>query len=159
MRAFKLPAMFAIRRGALGIAARYAACFAVATATLACSSTGSSSSGSGLDSSKKLSALSATDLQSLCDWTAAQEGGYGTVVACDAAPTSLQASKDQATCVAEGEQHFWQPICSATVGDWMACVKWRLSNWCFADPPPPSGACEAIQTGCYGSNPTDAGAE
>ena len=121
----------------------------VAAATLACSS--ASSPSPSLDSSKKLNALSAADLEALCDWTAAEEGGYGTTIACDAAATSLEASQDQATCVAEGMQHFVQRMCPGTVGDWKVCVKWRLSNWCAATPPASSGECEVIQEGCYGS--------
>ena len=131
----------------------------VTTATFACSS--ASSQSASLDPSSMLNAISASDLKALCDWTAAQEGGYGTVVACDAAPTSLEADVDQATCVAEGRQHFAQATCSASVGDWMACVKWRLSNWCSATPPTPAGPCETIQNGCYGSgsNTLDSGSD
>jgi hypothetical protein len=123
--------------------------------TLACSSFSSSS----VDPSKKLNSLSTGDQQSLCDWTAQQQGGYGVIIPCDAAPTDLEVEKDQAICVAEEMQRFDQPTCTATVGDWMMCVKWRLSNWCSAAPPAPTGQCAAIQTGCYGSRSPDAGTD
>jgi hypothetical protein len=56
-------------------------------------------------------------------------------------------------------QHVAQPTCQGTVGDWMVCVKGRLSNWCAATPPAASGEREVIQAGCYGSgsNVPDAG--
>jgi hypothetical protein len=126
----------------------------LAVTPLACSS--SASSRSSVAPSKSLNALSTGDLQGLCDWTAQQEGGYGTNIPCDGGG-SLEASQDQATCVAEAMQHFDQPSCTSTAEDWMTCIKWRLSNWCSAAPPAPSGQCEAIQTGCYGSGSPDAG--
>ncbi|MGA2448495.1 MAG: hypothetical protein ABTD50_07465 [Polyangiaceae bacterium] len=102
-----------------------------------------------LDPTTSLSALSAPGLQTLCDWTAAQEGGYGAIIDCDAAATSLEAAQDQATCVAQAQSQFDQASCAATVSDWVTCTQWRLSNWCSANPPPPTGRCEALQTGCY----------
>ena len=129
--------------------------------TIACSSMPSASADAGLDvdPAMKLNTLTSGEQQALCDWTNQEEGGYGTVVLCDASQASLEADKDQATCVAEEIQHFEQPTCTTTVGDWMMCVQWRLANWCTATPPTPSGQCAAIQTGCYGSASPDAGTD
>ena len=130
----------------------------LATPALACSS--GSSPAPALDSSAKLNALSTGGLQALCDWTNAQEGGYGAVIPCDAGASSIEADSNQAACVAESMQHFDKVSCPGTVGDWMMCVEWRLSNWCSANPPAPTGQCEALQNGCFGSGyPEDAGTD
>jgi hypothetical protein len=126
-----------------------------AVTTFACSS----SSPSTVDPSKKLNTLSTGDQESLCDWTAQEQGGYGTIITCDAASTDLEVETDQAKCIADVSPHFSQPTCTANVGDWMTCVKWRLSNWCSATPPVPTGQCAAIQTGCFGSSLPDAGTD
>jgi hypothetical protein len=117
-----------------------------------------SSPSTGLDPALALNAMSPADLRALCDWTANQQGGYGAMIDCDAADTGLLVEKDQATCLAVVTPHWTRPTCTATVGDWMMCVQWRLSNWCSANPPPPMGRCEALQNGCYGPPvPLDAG--
>jgi|CZKU01.1.fsa_nt_gi hypothetical protein len=131
---------------------------------LACSSTSSSTPDSGLavDPAAKLDTLSPADLQALCDWAAQEQGGYGVHIPCDAGPSGpsdLEVAPDQATCVAELSPHFHQPTCTVTVADWMACLKWRLSNWCSAAPPAPTGTCAVFQAGCYGSGSADSGLE
>jgi hypothetical protein len=136
------------------------ACVVFPLTALACSS-GSAmpDPGPGVDSSKKLNELSMGDLQALCDWSARLQGGYGVHIPCDAAPTDLEVPPDQATCVAEVSPHFGRASCTTTVGDWEACLKWRLSNWCSVAPPPATGQCAALQVGCYGPVPPDAGTD
>jgi len=133
---------------------------AFASTHAACDNDADDGFDSALDSSAKLNALSTGGLQALCDWTNAQEGGYGAVIPCDAGASSIEADSNQAACVAESMQHFDKVSCPGTVGDWMMCVEWRLSNWCSANPPAPTGQCEALQNGCFGSGyPEDAGTD
>lgn len=129
------------------------------TATMLACSCSSSTSSSSVDPSKRLNALTTSDQQALCDWTAQEQGGYGTIIPCDAGPSDLEVEKDHAACLALETQHFDQPTCTATVGDWMACVKLNLSTWCSAHPPAPTGQCAAIDTGCYGSPAPDGGGD
>lgn len=123
--------------------------------TLACSSSSSNS----LDPSTKLNTLSTGGQQALCDWTAQVQGGYGAVIPCEGGAPVLEVAMDQATCVAESVQHFEQPTCTATVGDWMTCVKWAFAIHCSPNPPAPTGQCAAIDTGCYGSPSPDGGGD
>jgi hypothetical protein len=120
----------------------------------------SSSAGGSLDPSESLNALSTTQVQQLCDWAAKLQGGYGIDIPCDAAPTSLETPANQAACVAESAPHFSQASCSTSVGEWMMCVEWRLSNWCSASLPPLPANCAQAQAACYGSeSPLDAGTD
>lgn len=89
---------------------------------LVCSVVGCGSSGgsggpgaSGVDSSKPLSALTADEKGKLCDWNAAQAGGYGKTMTCSDG-TDASNDANQAECVAD------IPSCSATVGQFETCT-------------------------------------
>jgi len=127
----------------------------VTVTTFACSSSPSTS----LDPSAKLNTLSTAGQEALCDWTAQVQGGYGAFIPCAGGAPGLEVAMNQATCVAESVQHFDQPTCTATVGDWMTCVKWALAIHCSTNPPAPTGQCAAIDTGCYGTPSSDAAAD
>jgi hypothetical protein len=128
---------------------------------LSCSS--SSTSGTGPDPSKKLDTLSSTEVQSLCDWTAKDQGGYGTMIVCDAGQGSLEVPADRATCVTDVTPHWSQTTCTSTVGDWMTCAQWGLANVCATTQPAKPAACIAIDVGCFGGDDsvtaTDAGTD
>jgi hypothetical protein len=130
------------------------------SAVFACSS-GSSAGAPGdppVDPSKELAALSTSDLQSLCDWVARQEGGYGTTTHCEATGIPLYASKDQAECLAEVAQHLSRPTCTTTVGQYTMCFRVFLASWCSSMPPTRPTVCDDFQTQCYGP-PPDAGVD
>jgi hypothetical protein len=126
--------------------------FLVTGAIAACSS--SSASNGGPDATKKLDALSATEVQSLCDWTAKDQGGYGTTIICDAGQGSLEVPADQATCVTDVTPHWSQSTCTSTVGEWMTCAQWGLANACATTRPAKPAACAAIDVGCFGGDDT-----
>jgi hypothetical protein len=104
-----------------------------------------------LDPSKRLNALSTSELAQLCDWTANQQGGYGSALTCEAAPYSpLHAATSQNECVVGFAPHASMPSCSITVGEWMMCADWTVSTWCTFPHPPAPASCEEFQAGCYG---------
>jgi hypothetical protein len=75
---------------------------------------GGGSSGSGVDGTKQVSALDATDKKGVCDWFAAQVGGYGSTTTCSMA--QLMAPVDQADCLSSF------PVCAVTVATFESCV-------------------------------------
>jgi hypothetical protein len=79
-------------------------------------STGTGSTSSGVDASKRIDSLSADEKAKLCDWLAARYGGYGATKSCGGDLT-LEAPASQAECVAE---NFPSP-CAVTVGQGEAC--------------------------------------
>jgi hypothetical protein len=120
---------------------------AVACACGAKASTSSSSpntSGLNLDSAKRLADLSATDWQSLCDWVAQEEGGYGNTIACDAGNGgSLIAPTDESGCVAEYSEG---PNCPATVQDMVLCIQNLTQTWCVTSMLP--AECRMLKKPC-----------
>jgi hypothetical protein len=100
----------------------------------ACSS---SSSGPNIDANQALAALSTGDQGRLCDWEAQQYGGYGKTVSCGGGLVAPQrAPTDQASCVGALPPSSASVYCHATVGQFEACVKWKVQNGCgTADPP------------------------
>lgn len=64
---------------------------------------------------KALNELCLVEQKKLCDWTAAQGGGYGSKIVCEAGAVAEYA--DQATCLAS----FPAACSTATVADWEAC--------------------------------------
>jgi hypothetical protein len=64
---------------------------------------------------KALSALCPSEQKKLCDWSAAQGGGYGTKVVCEAG--TVMEFPDLATCLT----NFPAGCSTATVADWEAC--------------------------------------
>lgn len=76
---------------------------------------GTGSTASGVDTSKRLDALSAAEKAQLCDWMASKYGGYGASKTCGADLT-LEGPANQAECVA-----MIPPTCAATVAQAEAC--------------------------------------
>ncbi|HSZ84291.1 MAG TPA: hypothetical protein VLA14_18525 [Polyangia bacterium] len=82
-----------------------------------CGGGGSTSTGSGppgVDGSKEVTATTAADKMSVCDWYANLVGGYGAPSSCPLAV--LQAPPSQADCTSQF------PSCAVTVSDFAACV-------------------------------------
>ncbi len=123
-------------------------CLLAGSAVLSCGGE-SSSSVPNVDSSKGLVALSPGDQQSLCDWVAQLEGGYGHVTRCDAGPF-LTAPMDQAMCISvlipTAAMH---PNCTTTIGQYVPCVQWLLANWCTSTLPPVPDECKTVQAQCF----------
>jgi hypothetical protein len=94
----------------------------------ACGSSGGSSTSdtSGLEASKKLTALTDAEKGTLCDWMVGRAGSYGNPGICDRtqpAPMSpFLAYDDQAACVADSPDATFT-TCQATVAQLEACVK------------------------------------
>jgi hypothetical protein len=109
-----------MRRGLLFVA--------FALAATACSS--SSGGGPNLNASMPLVDLSSSDQKTLCDWWAAQYGGYGKSKSCGGGPIVMQdpGPVDQATCVAGLPQKSTSSTCGATVGNRTGCVQWRVAS-------------------------------
>jgi hypothetical protein len=82
---------------------------------------------SGLDPSKKISALSDAELGQLCDWTAARLGGYGTTKQCPGGIT-IRNRADRAACV--GGTDRTAATCTATVAQAEACVLLQVQDIC-----------------------------
>ena len=76
------------------------------------------SSDSGVDPSKPLSALDASDSALLCDWASSRLGGYGHRAACPDPKLEYYAAPDQATCVSS-----MVSSCTATVAQYESCMK------------------------------------
>lgn len=116
------------------------------------------SNGPPVDSSKPLSTLSASELAALCDWSAQVQGGYGASAYCEASGEHLETPQNQAQCISEVTPHYNRPTCTTTVGQWTACTRWFVANWCSVMPPARPAECDAFQARCYG-NPSEAGAD
>ncbi len=82
--------------------------------------TGSSGGASGLEGSKKLVDLSATESGQLCDWAVGKIGSYGTPSRCTD-PLTIFVYADQAACIADGVDAT-DTDCTATVAQMEACV-------------------------------------
>jgi hypothetical protein len=76
------------------------------------------SSDSGVEPSKLLSALDASDSVLLCDWTASLLGGYGYRATCPDPKLEYYAAPDQATCLSS-----MSSSCAATVAEFESCCK------------------------------------
>ncbi len=79
----------------------------------------------------------------LCDWGANLFGGYGHQPTCTDPNTEVRAPPDQATCVAK-------PVpasCTATVGQYEACLKVVAKDLCNGSAALGSAACQPL-TGC-----------
>lgn len=71
---------------------------------------------SGVDKSKSLASLSASEKGQLCDWTASVSGGYGKTMMC-AGDSEASNDANQAECVAS------LPSCAITVAQAETCTK------------------------------------
>jgi hypothetical protein len=101
---------------------------AVSLLVPACGGSGGSDGAgdSGVDGSKKLTALTDAEKGTVCDWMVGRAGSYGKPGTCDRtqpAPMSpFLAYDDQAACIADSpDPTFTQ--CQATVAQLEACVK------------------------------------
>lgn len=116
--------------------------FVVLGSSAACSS---SSSEPNIDSNMALAALSSADQGRLCDWEAQQYGGYGKSVSCGGGLLAAQRGPtDQASCVSGLPPSSASLYCQATVGQFEACVRWRVQNGCMAIANPPTD-CVALR--------------
>ncbi|HVV88016.1 MAG TPA: hypothetical protein VHE35_33475 [Kofleriaceae bacterium] len=106
-----------------------------ALALSACGGDDGGGSSSGVDTSKKLVDLSASDKQTFCAWRVATEGGEGHSTDCGDGITITTGSV--AECVS-GFDSF-SASCTATVGDAEGCVEASAANECD-----PGSACDAI---------------
>ena len=94
----------------------------------ACGGSGGSSASdtSGLEASKKLTALTDAEKGTLCDWMVGRAGSYGNPGTCDrtqpAAMSPFLAYDDQAACVADSPDATFTS-CQASVAQLEACVK------------------------------------
>ena len=84
------------------------------------------SGASGVETSKKLTALSDAEKGMVCDWMVGHSGSYGNPGTCDRTQTGATfpflAYDDQAACVADSpDASFTQ--CQATVAQLEACIK------------------------------------
>jgi hypothetical protein len=78
---------------------------------------------SGVDQSKTLGELSATEKKQFCDWTAGINGGYNKSTSCGT--TTISGPKSQAACVQK-----LPPACAATVAEAEACLKIDAADPC-----------------------------
>lgn len=107
----------------------------------ACSS---SPSGPNVDSAKLLVALSASEQNALCDWKAAQYGGYSKAISCGGGVAASQRGPaDQSTCVSSLPHQASAPSCPAKVGQFEVCVQWTVTMGCGSALPPPE--CAALR--------------
>ncbi|HMF40293.1 MAG TPA: hypothetical protein VKQ32_06350 [Polyangia bacterium] len=78
---------------------------------------GAGGSTSGVTGTKRLDSLTPTEQQMICDWAAAQLGGYGHSVDCGGG-NMITAEPDQATCIADAPTS-----CAGTVSQYEACIR------------------------------------
>jgi hypothetical protein len=101
---------------------------AVSLLVPACGGSGGAgaSDASGVEASKKLTALTDAEKGTLCDWMVGRAGSYGNPGTCDrtqpAATSPFLAYDDQAACVADSPDATFTS-CQATVAQLEACVK------------------------------------
>jgi hypothetical protein len=81
----------------------------------ACGGSGGGGGPGGVDRAKQVSAVTAADRELLCDWFAAQVGGYG------AAPTCAQSFITAPPSKTECTTDF--PVCAVTVGSLQDCME------------------------------------
>jgi hypothetical protein len=86
--------------------------------TAACGGSSGGGGPGGVDRSKQVSAVTAADKEMLCDWFAAQVGGYGAASTC--AEGFISAPPDKAECTTDF------PVCAITVGSLQDCMEMIL---------------------------------
>jgi hypothetical protein len=100
----------------------------------------------GVDGTKMLSGLAPGDKQALCDWIAAQFGGYDSRGVCaDSATGGLQGPVSQSGCE---DQLLDYAHCTATVAQLQACVVAEVSNACNPPSAPPTPECRVLAASC-----------
>jgi hypothetical protein len=78
---------------------------------------GGASTTSGVTGTKRIDALTTTEKQMICDFAAAQFGGYNKTIDCGNG-TTLSSDPDQASCVAMAPTS-----CAATVSQYETCLR------------------------------------
>jgi hypothetical protein len=103
---------------------RFALALLVA-ALSACAGKSEDSSGggsdSGLDSGQRVAELNESEIAELCDWTAAQLGGYGVEHECGDG-SSARTQDSQQECVDSSRMTFAQQGCALTIAEFEKCV-------------------------------------
>jgi hypothetical protein len=126
----------------------------LASATLGCASEMAAAPGpaaapsksvAALDTRKRLLELTPAERATLCDWTAAMVGGYGTRYYC--AGYVYQTYATQAACLIS--QSKVAPGCAATVADSQACTKVTQEDPCAATSRDSVPACGGRLKGCF----------
>jgi hypothetical protein len=100
-----------------------------------------------LDPRKRLLELTPGERATLCDWTAAMVGGYGTRYYC--AGYVYQTYATQASCLIS--QSKVAPGCAATVADSQACTTVTQEDPCAATSRDSVPACGGRLKGCFAS--------
>lgn len=98
--------------------------FVVFAALVACSDSGSSS-GSGVDGTKKLTALSATERQQVCEYMVQAEGGPQSKTCGNGITVSVKTAADCTTGLAA-----FSASCTATVDNAEACAEAAGDDLC-----------------------------
>lgn len=118
-----------------------------ACATGTAGSGGARVSGGDLDAGKRLVDLTQAERAALCDWSAAQVGGYGTRFYCPGFVYQTYAT--QAACVESRSRVA--PTCAATVADSRACTTVTQDDPCRATARDGAPECAGPLKGCFPS--------
>jgi hypothetical protein len=119
------------------------AAFAAQWSAIGCGSGGSSGGPPPpIDRSTEIVAISATEHGELCDWAAAELGGYGSMVSCGNDVT-VGAYPSHDACVGQS----FQSGCTATVGQYEDCVTAAAPSLCSLLTSPPA-VCEQLFASC-----------
>jgi hypothetical protein len=105
--------------------------------TAACGG-GDSGSDSGIDQSKNVTSLSASEVQTFCKWALAEQGGPGHEMMCGAGSSATV--ETQANC--ETRYGHFTSTCTATVGDAEDCVRAIAADLCALVPE--GNACQPL---------------
>lgn len=97
---------------------------------------GGGSDGSGVDGSKTIISMSASERMTFCEWAIEEQGGAGTTHNCGDFTITIQTV---AECVADFDN--FSPTCTATVGQGESCVSAVASDPCNLGG---SAECQAI---------------
>lgn len=106
---------------------------ALSLALVACG--GDDDGGSGVDGSKTIVSMSASERMSFCEWAIATQGGAGTVHQCEGFTLTVQSVADCAAGFGD-----FVASCAATVSQGEACVAAIAAMPCM----PATAACEAV---------------
>jgi hypothetical protein len=107
-----------------------------------CGGDDSAGASSGVDGTKQLSALSAGEIGSFCDWAAAKYGGYGKRVNCGLMSYSVWS--DQADCSASFSPVF-SHCAHGTAAQEEACLSKLAASPCFGRD---NSECRTLDTAC-----------
>jgi len=97
----------------------------------------------GVDRSLQVTGVTDAQVAKICDWLVAQFGGYGARKECGSGISGVT-PVSQAACIEGWYHRSPNPACTATVGDYEACMLAREGDLCYPTRPP---ACEPF-TAC-----------